>query len=454
MGTGMMVDALGWELRCVSDSHHKFYRTVIADLDDTSVQLIHYGRIGTAGNIQAKEHPSLKRAFDQAKDKAVSKLDPEQRKSADDLYTRHIDATWFRASTTVLTAALHTRRHAELGNDLRSLFESFEDAARRNHTTVSAMGNADLLNFLNALHAAYADGPPPQPATPAAAVRPHPRPTPLPAVGPQQRPNGETYLPRAIGAHEDLALVRSARDHHEPLLLHGKPGTGKSALIEAAFARDGGVETLVASDDTTVADLVGTLMTNPITGDQEWIPGPLHRAVAQGRPLFVDEIALADPTVLSVLYPLMDGRDTLTIDANPKLGPMPVAPGFTVLAAYNPGVPGAVLSPALRDRFVHHLSVTSDWQLALDCGVDERLVTVAQNLEAKRLDGSGEVEDGIQLRTLLQYRDLKARYGEDYALANLLAKTGDADRPVVHDLLENVFGRALTPAALAERYAL
>lgn len=46
-------------------------------------------------------------------------------------------------------------------------------------------------------------------------------------------------------------------------------------------------------------------------------PGPLMRSVLANVPLLVDEIALIDPRVLTVLYPLMGGRGELHVPMNP-----------------------------------------------------------------------------------------------------------------------------------------
>ncbi|QYN41023.1 AAA family ATPase (plasmid) [Pseudonocardia sp. DSM 110487] len=287
--------------------------------------------------------------------------------------------------------------------------------------------------------------------TPSRPRRHRPRITP---VGPQTRPNGEIYQPRTIGVHEDLALIRTARQHHESVLLYGPPGTGKTAVLEAAFVMDAsagtpGFESIVVGDDTNVSDFVGSLHVNTKTGEEEWVPGPLHRAVVNDVPLFVDEIALADPNVLSILYPLMDGRRVLNITGYAKLPPIPVGDGFSILGAYNPGVPGAVLSPALRDRFDHVIEVPSDWTLAREMGVNDDLVTVAENLDRKRRDGS--VVEGIQLRTLLKVQQQIERYGQEYALSGLLAKVNDLDRAEVAAALRARFPR-VEPLRMGGRY--
>lgn len=277
----------------------------------------------------------------------------------------------------------------------------------------------------------------------------------LTPIGEQTRPNGDVYHPRAVtDTVEDLALLRDARDCQEPVLLYGPPGTGKTAMCEAAFACDAtsehaGLECIVGTADTTEADFVGTFVPGREPGSFDWRPGPLHRAVLNNIPLLVDEIGLLDPRVVSVLYPLMDGRGVLTITANPDLPPIPVGKGFFVMGAWNPEAPGARMSEALRDRFAHHIEVGTDWHLAASLGVPEDIVDVARELDEQRREG--DLTWSPQLRSLLAYAQTERRYGRPYALGNLLAKAPQDDRDAIGTALANIFG-PVQPSRLGRRY--
>ncbi|WP_171908758.1 AAA family ATPase [Streptomyces nanshensis] len=255
----------------------------------------------------------------------------------------------------------------------------------------------------------------------------------LTPVGVQMRPNGQKYHPRNLAGVEDLAFLRDARRHREHVLMDGPPGAGKTAMVEAAFAADatnghpGGVETIVGTGSTEVPDFVGTFVQNPATKAYEWMPGPLMRSVENDVPLFVDEIALIDARVLSVLYPLMDGRDELRIEMNPTLPPMKVGPGWFVIGACNRDVPGAHLSDALVSRFDHHFQVTTDWDLAADLGVPLGLIKAAKNLEERKAQAT--YEGWIpQMRDALSFAECFSRHGQDFAVASLLRKCPAADR--------------------------
>lgn len=284
----------------------------------------------------------------------------------------------------------------------------------------------------------------------------------VPAVeGPFTRPNGQTYVPRMLSGMQDIAYLRKCRDAQEPVLLYGPPGTGKTALPESAYFLDAkqgedglyehvGMESIVCSMDTTESDFFGTFYQDPATGNFEWTPGPLQRAVERGLPLYCDEIFLADSRVLSsTLYPLMDGRGVLRIPMNPRLAPIPVPPGFFVIGAGNPDVPGANFSEALRDRFPHQIEVETDWDLAKSLGVPQYMIVAAQKLNEFRRKGL--ISWSPQLRALLQFRDNKRDFGKEYALSALLGKTPFRDREVVQNALPG--GASIEPLAMGRAYA-
>lgn len=271
------------------------------------------------------------------------------------------------------------------------------------------------------------------------------------------RPNGDKYHARTWGTHQDVMALQMAREATakavtenigSPMftLLYGAPGTGKTALVEAAFAsHENGLFTLMGTGDTEVSDLIGGYVQTP-SGGFEWVDGDLIKAAENGGVYFVDEIGLIDPKVLSVLYGLMDGRREITVTANPERGTVKAHPEFYVVSATNPNAPGVRLSEALLSRFTVQAEMTTDWDLARKLGVPTALVTASQNLAKKQL--SNETSWAPQMRELLAFRDIATVFGTAFAISNLLAASPEIDRPVVADVLTRVFGDECKPAKI------
>lgn len=255
------------------------------------------------------------------------------------------------------------------------------------------------------------------------------------------RPNGEKYYVRKMGTHDDVAFIRRARARNINVLLLGEPGTGKTALIEAALAVDpddpGTMYTVQGTGDTMTDDFVGGWIQDPDTGKYIWVPGPLQLALQEGRPLYIDEIPLVDPKVLALVYGLMDGRDEIRITQNPKLEPIKAQPGFYVVASGNPKAPGARMGEALLSRFSIQADVTTDMKLARDLGVDTKLITAVNNLQRKREDNV--ISWVPQMRELLDYKLISEEFGKDLALRNLIATAPEQDRGEVKSVISRQF---------------
>lgn len=258
------------------------------------------------------------------------------------------------------------------------------------------------------------------------------------------RPNQDKYYTRKWGDHSDVLVMRKSREVGQFVFLRSAPGTGKTALTEAAFGDD--MYTLIGSGDTEAGDLLGGYVQMP-DGTFAWHHGPLVKAVTEGKVFFIDEVGLIDPKVLSIVYGLMDGRKTLDVPANPSLGTLHVSPGFFIVSATNPKAPGVRLSEALLSRHLVHVEMTTDWALARKLGVPDEIVTASKNLY-QRVE-KGEITWAPQFRELLGYRDNARVFGEDFAVNNLLALAPEGDRSVVADAFSRVLGRSVFPARIA-----
>jgi hypothetical protein len=257
------------------------------------------------------------------------------------------------------------------------------------------------------------------------------------------RPNGDLYYGRKWGDNTDVEVLRKAREAGQYVMLYGVPGTGKTAMVEAAFPDE--LYTILGSGDTEVADLVGSYVQTP-SGSFEWVDGVLTKSAIEGKVLLIDEIGLIDPKVLAIVYGLMDGRKELVITQNPERGTIKAQEGFYVVSATNPNVAGVRLSEALLSRFTIQAELTTDWTLAKKLGVPQTAVVASQNL-AKKME-NGETSWSPQMRELLAFRDLAKIFGTKWAVQNLLASSPEIDRPVASDVFTRVFGEAILPAKI------
>lgn len=270
-----------------------------------------------------------------------------------------------------------------------------------------------------------------------------------------------TFVPRQWwGGLTDVTFLRQAREAGVYVLLAGPPGTGKSALVEAAFIDsylDAGLvfkedALIVGTEDTTVQDLIGG-MAQDEDGIFRFKPGKAIKCAmgdgTNGVPLFMDESLLIDPRVLSVLYSLIDGRGVLPLPEEYKFvdpysgvkNAVHARPGFYIVFAGNPDVPGAVISEALASRCVLKPEYLTDYDTAATLlgPAHDEIVNVARNMETKRQEG--EVMWAPQMRDLLGYRDVAAAFGTEVALSNLLANcVSDSDREVLSDVIARTLG--------------
>lgn len=323
------------------------------------------------------------------------------------------------------------------------------DTATLVGSVLGAMEDAGSSGAEAALAALRARTAFPAGAAPAAMAEPPPMPAGL-SVGMKEvtRPNGTKYHVRKFGIHDDVAVLRKAREDGIAVLAYGPPGTGKTALIEAAYAEAGSAQrlhTIQGTGDTDVMNFVGGFIQLP-DGKYHWVDGPLPKAMEAGEALYVDEISLIDPKVLPTLYSVMDGRGELTIDQNPARGTVTAQPGFYVVASCNPDAPGARMSEALLSRFALQFKVTTDYNLAKILGVPHKVVGAALNLNKKH--ENNEISWSPQLRELLDYVRMERAFGPEIAIRNLISIAPERDRAQVADTLTAAFTKQMTELTL------
>ncbi len=144
-------------------------------------------------------------------------------------------------------------------------------------------------------------------------------------------------------------LIALLADGH--LLVEGAPGLGKTRAIKELGNRlEGDFSRVQFTPDLLPADLTGTDIYRPATGNFEFQPGPLFHNL-----ILADEINRAPAKVQSALLEAMGERQ---ITVGRKTYPLPKL--FLVMATQNPIEQEGTypLPEAQMDRFLLHVSIT------------------------------------------------------------------------------------------------
>ena len=253
------------------------------------------------------------------------------------------------------------------------------------------------------------------------------------------------YLPQG----DECTIFAAAATADLPVLLKGPTGVGKTRFVAHMAARLGRpLYTVACHDDLSAADLIGRYLLKG--GETVWVDGPLTRAVREGAICYLDEVVEARKDVTVVLHPLTDDRRILPIDRTGE--ELAAAPGFMLVASYNPGYQNVLktLKPSTRQRFV---ALEFDFPapaletriVARESGLHEDRCASLVRLAGKLRGLKGQdLEEGVSTRLVVYAATLIAQgmgvaRAIEAAMIEPLSDDADVKRGL-RDLVAAVFG--------------
>jgi MoxR-like ATPase len=156
-----------------------------------------------------------------------------------------------------------------------------------------------------------------------------------------------------VGRELELELLLAAVAAGRHLLLEGPPGTSKTTMLKA-ITREWGIPLVLVEGNSELspAKLIGhhnpsRVLKEDYSADN-FVPGPLMTAMTEGGFLYIEEFNRAPEDTLNTLLMAIADREI----SIPRVGVIPAAPTFRVVASMNPfdNVGTLRISRSVQDR--------------------------------------------------------------------------------------------------------
>jgi hypothetical protein len=205
--------------------------------------------------------------------------------------------------------------------------------------------------------------------------------------------DADQYLSRAgLGENDTdvetiISWLEAPRNIVGATLLLGEPGSGKTALIEAAVTHMGTPKKprlmmthLCTPDDTRDSLFLRFVGEGKGDNGTPFVMGVVPKAALLGAVLYLDEFMLLPDGVKPVLYQLMDGRRYLA-GGNVDGSDLEVHKDFRIILSSNPSVRGASLPEPIGSRCASTtLTVETSASMLRDLGIDDAIVAAWEAL--------------------------------------------------------------------------